>query len=35
MEQTLRHAEENAAYMIIRAPFDGLTVVQPVFKVRR
>jgi hypothetical protein len=32
MEQTLKHAEENAAYMVIRAPFDGLSVVQPVFK---
>jgi HlyD family secretion protein len=32
MEQTLRHAEENAAYMVIPAPFDGLAVVQPVFK---
>ncbi len=32
MEQTLKHAEENAAYMVIRAPFDGLAVVQAVFK---
>ncbi len=32
MEQTLKHAEDNAAYMVIRAPFDGLSVVQPVFK---
>ena len=26
------HAEQNAAYMVVRAPFDGLAVVQPVFK---
>ena len=32
MEQTLKHAENNATYMVIRAPFDGLAVVQPVFK---
>jgi multidrug resistance efflux pump len=32
MEQTLQHAENNAAYMVIRAPFDGLAVVQPIFK---
>jgi HlyD family secretion protein len=32
MEQTLKHAEDNAAYMVIRAPFNGLAVVQPVFK---
>jgi multidrug resistance efflux pump len=32
MAQTLKHAEDNAAYMVIRAPFDGLAVVQPVFK---
>jgi HlyD family secretion protein len=32
MEQTLKHAENNAAFMVIRAPFAGLAVVQPVFK---
>jgi HlyD family secretion protein len=31
-ESELRHAEDNAAYMVIRAPFGGLAVVQPVFK---
>ena len=31
-ESELRHAEENAAYMVIRAPFGGLAVVQAVFK---
>jgi HlyD family secretion protein len=31
-EGELRHAEDNAAYMTIRAPFGGLAVVQPVFK---
>jgi len=32
MEQTLHHAEQNAQYMVIRAPFEGLAVVQAVFK---
>ena len=31
-ESELRHAEANAAYMVIRAPFRGLAIVQPVFK---
>jgi len=31
-ESELRHAEDNAAYMAIRAPFGGLAIVQPVFK---
>jgi membrane fusion protein (multidrug efflux system) len=31
-ERELKHAEGNASYMTIRAPFDGLAVVQPVFK---
>ncbi len=32
MEQALHHAEQNANYMVVRAPFEGLAVVQPVFK---
>jgi HlyD family secretion protein len=30
--RALDHAEQNADYMVVRAPFDGLAVVQPVFK---
>jgi HlyD family secretion protein len=32
LERTLHHAEQNAALMVVRAPFEGLAVVQPVFK---
>jgi HlyD family secretion protein len=32
LEQALRHAEQNANYMVVRAPFEGLAVAQPVFK---
>ncbi len=31
-ERALRHAEENAGRMVVRAPFDGLAVVLAVFK---
>jgi len=31
-ERSLRHAEENTGRMVVLAPFDGLAVVQPVFK---
>ncbi len=30
--RALGHAEENAGRMIVRAPFEGLAVLQPVFK---
>jgi HlyD family secretion protein len=32
LERALQHAEENANYMVVRAPFEGLIVKQPVFK---
>lgn len=31
-ERALRHAEGNTGLMVVRAPFDGLAVLQPVFK---
>ncbi len=31
-ERALHHAEHNTGLMIVRAPFEGLAVVQPVFK---
>jgi HlyD family secretion protein len=31
-ERALSHAESNTELMIVRAPFDGLAVLQPVFK---
>ncbi len=30
--RALEHAEQNAQYMVVRAPFEGLIVTQPVFK---
>jgi biotin carboxyl carrier protein len=32
LELALRHAEQNAAFMVVKAPFEGLAIVQPVFK---
>jgi HlyD family secretion protein len=32
LERALRHAEQNAAFMVVKAPFEGLAIVQPVFK---
>ena len=32
LERALQHAEQNADYMAVRAPFEGLAVMQPVFK---
>jgi len=32
MERALNHAEQNAGYMVVRAPFAGLAVAQAVFK---
>jgi len=32
LERALHHAEQNADYMVVRAPFGGLAVMQPVFK---
>jgi HlyD family secretion protein len=32
LERALHHAEQNAAFMAVRAPFEGLAIVQPVFK---
>jgi len=32
LERALRHAEQNAAYMVVKAPFEGIAIVQPVFK---
>jgi HlyD family secretion protein len=31
-ERALRHAEQNATFMVVKAPFEGLAIVQPVFK---
>jgi HlyD family secretion protein len=31
-ERALHHAEQNSGLMVVRAPFEGLAVVQPVFK---
>jgi len=30
--RAVEHAEQNAQYMVVRAPFEGLIVTQPVFK---
>ena len=30
--RALEHAEQNAQYMVVKAPFEGLVVMQPVFK---
>jgi HlyD family secretion protein len=32
LERALRHAEQNSALMIVNAPFEGIAIVQPVFK---
>ena len=32
LERALRHAEQNAAFMVVKAPFEGIAIVQPVFK---
>ena len=32
LDRALNHAEQNADYMVVRAPFEGLAVMQPVFK---
>jgi len=32
LERALQHAEQNAAFMVIKAPFEGIAIVQPVFK---
>jgi hypothetical protein len=32
LERALRHAEQNAEFMVIKAPFEGIAIVQPVFK---
>jgi len=32
LESALHHAEQNANYMVVRAPFEGLAVTQAVFK---
>jgi len=31
-ERAMMHAEENTRNMVVRAPFDGLVVMQPIFK---
>jgi HlyD family secretion protein len=32
LERALHHAEQNAEFMVVRAPFDGLAIVQHAFK---
>jgi HlyD family secretion protein len=32
LERALHHAEQNSAFMVVRAPFEGIAIVQPVFK---
>jgi HlyD family secretion protein len=32
LERALHHAEQNAAFMVVKAPFEGIAVLQPVFK---
>jgi multidrug resistance efflux pump len=31
-ERAMRHAEQNTQNMVVRAPFDGLIVMQPIFR---